>query len=241
MPESNSMEPRFSPPPTKRTLLSYLVRFIGLLIILAAILFIPAGRLDWGEAWGFIAVYAVFILIYLFWGLKNDPDQIEERSHVGQNVKRWDHIILAIYTFFLMMMFIVAGLDAGRYRRAPLPIILEIVGWLGLVLAGGLIQWVSSVNTFLSRQVRIQDERGHKVVTQGPYRFVRHPMYVGIIIFMFSIPLVLGSGWAEVPAVIIGILFVIRTALEDRTLREELPGYKDYAEHVRYRLLPGVW
>jgi protein-S-isoprenylcysteine O-methyltransferase Ste14 len=238
---SNSRGSRLSSPIIKRTLLSYLVRFVGLFIILAAILFIPAGRLNWGEAWAFIIAYGLFVLYYLLWGLKNDPGQIEERSHVAKNVKHWDQIILVSYTFFLVILFIVAGLDAGRFRWAPLPMILEIVGWLGFALAGSLIGWVSSVNTFLSRQVRIQEERGHKVVAQGPYRFVRHPMYLGIILFMFSIPLVLGSGWAEVPALIIAILFVIRTTLEDRTLREELPGYQDYAKHVKFRLIPGIW
>jgi len=101
--------------------------------------------------------------------------------------------------------------------------------------------WAMSANAYLSTMVRIQDDRGHQVVTTGPYRYVRHPMYVGTIFFGLCMPLFLGSWWTFVPCGLIVILFIIRTALEDRTLRDELPGYAEYAERVRYRLLPGVW
>lgn len=138
-------------------------------------------------------------------------------------------------------MLVVASLDAGRFKWSPAPVALQIVGWLGLILAGRLILWVTSTNTFLSRTVRIQEERGQRVITTGPYRWVRHPMYSGVIVIMVCVPLVLGSSWALVPGVLIGILFVIRTALEDRTLQMELPGYDEYAKRIRYRLLPGVW
>jgi protein-S-isoprenylcysteine O-methyltransferase Ste14 len=225
----------------KKSIKTFLIRFVGLFIILIALLFIPAGRLDWWEAWLFVLVYAIFIVVYLLRGLRKDPGQINERSQTGKNVKSWDKIILGIYTILLLVMFIVAGLDAGRYRWAPIPFFLEIFGWLGLVLAGSLIWWTASVNTFLSRQVRIQEERGHHAVTSGPYRFVRHPMYDGIILFVFCIPLILGSAWALIPAGAITVLFIIRTTLEDKTLREELTGYREYAEKVRYRLLPRIW
>ncbi len=101
--------------------------------------------------------------------------------------------------------------------------------------------WVTRTNAYLSRFARIQDDRGQQVVTTGPYRYVRHPMYAAVIPFILCIALILGSWWALVPGAIIAILFVVRTALEDRMLQEELPGYKAYAQHVRYRLLPGVW
>ena len=112
---------------------------------------------------------------------------------------------------------------------------------MGFVLAGSLIWWTASVNTFLSGQVRIQEEGDHHTVTTGPYRFVRHPMYDGVILFVISIPLILGSAWALLLAGLIAVLFVIRTALEDKTLKKELSGYCEYAEKVRYRLLPGIW
>jgi protein-S-isoprenylcysteine O-methyltransferase Ste14 len=216
-------------------------RFIGLMALLAGILFVLAGRLDWWQAWRFIGAYALFVIAYLIRGLRKDPGQIKERSQTGKNVKSWDKVILAIYSVLLLGMLILAALDAGRFRWAPLPLLSEIIGWLLICLAGGLIWWTASVNTFLSRQVRIQEERGHHAVTDGPYRWIRHPMYAGLIVFIICIPLVLGSGLALIPAVLIGFLMIIRTSLEDKTLQAELPGYEEYAQKVHYRLLPGVW
>jgi protein-S-isoprenylcysteine O-methyltransferase Ste14 len=115
------------------------------------------------------------------------------------------------------------------------------VAFVGFIPAMALPWWAMSVNTYLSTIVRVQTERGHHVVTAGPYRYVRHPMYVGTILFGLCIPLFLGSWYALLPGALMGIGYVIRTALEDRTLQAELPGYADYAAQVRYRLLPGVW
>jgi protein-S-isoprenylcysteine O-methyltransferase Ste14 len=218
-----------------------ITRLVGLLIALAALLFIPAGRLDWWEAWRFFLAYAVFLIIYLVWGLRNDPEQLAERSRTAKNVKAWDKVILSVYSVLLLALLVVAGLDAGRFRWAPASPTLQLIGWIGTALGGALIGWVITVNTFLSRQVRIQDDRGQVAVTRGPYRVVRHPMYAGIIILFMSVPLVLGSRWALAPGALICALFVLRTALEDRTLRAELPGYNEYAGRVRYRLLPGIW
>jgi protein-S-isoprenylcysteine O-methyltransferase Ste14 len=166
---------------------------------------------------------------------------LEERSRVGGNTKRWDKVILAAYTILLICMLILAGLDAGRFGWAVAPLALQILGWLGAVFAGWMVFWTVSVNTYLSRTVRIQDDRGHRVIESGPYSRLRHPMYLGVIALMISIPLLLGSLWALIPGGMIGALFTLRTALEDRTLMEELPGYKEYADRVRYRLIPGIW
>ncbi len=214
---------------------------LALLVVLAGVLFLSAGRLDWLQGWLFILAYGVFLLVYGAWGQLNDPGQMAERSKAGPNVKSWDKIILSVYGVLLFAMLIVAELDAGRFRWALAPLFLQLIGWLGLAFAGVLIWWVASVNTFLARYVRIQDDRGQQVVTRGPYRFVRHPMYSGIIVFMLGIPLALGSLWALVPAGLICITFIIRTALEDRTQQAELPGYRQYAQRTRYRLLPKIW
>jgi protein-S-isoprenylcysteine O-methyltransferase Ste14 len=216
-------------------------RFFGLMMVLIGILFIPAGRLDWWQAWRFIGAYAIFVVTFLIRGLRKDPGLIKERSQTGKNVKSWDKDILRIYSILLLGMLILAALDAGRFRWVPLSFWAEIIGWLLGGLAGGLIWWTASVNTFLSRQVRIQTERGHRAVTSGPYRWVRHPMFAGLIVFVLCVPLVLGSGLALIPAALIGILMVIRTSLEDKTLQAELPGYKEYVQKVHYRLLPGIW
>ncbi len=211
------------------------------MVSLAVILFSLAGRLDWLQGWLFILVFSAFLSYYGIWALRNDPGQLQERSQVGQNTKGWDKLILTIYTVLLIGMLVVASLDAGRFRWAPAPLLLQIFAWLGVCLAGWLVLWTASTNTFLSRTVRIQEERGQQVISSGPYSLVRHPMYSGVILFMICVPLLLGSLLAVIPGVLIGVVFVIRTGLEDRTLQKELPGYQEYAARVRYRLLPGIW
>ena len=121
----------------------------------------------------------------------------------------------------------------------PLPA--KLLAWLGLALAGALIFWALATNTYLSRMAHIQDDRGQVVVTAGPYRFVRHPMYLGVILLFLSMPVALGSWWALLLGAVIGLIFLLRTAKEDRMLRDELPGYPEYAGRVRYRLVPGIW
>ncbi len=214
---------------------------IALLAILAALLFLPAGRLDWPQAWAFVAAFGVFLLIYAVWGAFRDPEQVQERSQVAANVKGWDKVILGIYTALLPVLFIVAGLDAGRFRWSAVPVAGQALGWAGMALAGGLIFWTVVTNTYLSRQARIQTDRGQTVVTSGPYHTIRHPMYLGIIVLFLGLPLALASFYALIPGLLIGILFVIRTAKEDAMLQEELAGYKEYAGQVRWRLVPGVY
>lgn len=225
----------------KRILADVVRGVFALLAGMAGILFLSAGRLDWVEAWRFIAAYGAFLLAYGVWGLRTDPGQIKERGKSGANVKAWDRTIMRLYSVLLLVLLVVAGLDAGRFRWAPAQPWLQALGWIGAALGGAMIAWAASANTFLARYVRIQTERGQTAVSSGPYRWVRHPMYAGIIPLMLSIPLALGSRWALVPAALIGVLFIVRTALEDRTLQAELPGYADYARRTRYRLLPGVW
>lgn len=222
-------------------MISLVPNLLAVILILAAILFVSAGRLDWLQAWLFVLAFAGFLTFYGLWGVRNDQGQLNERSQVGENTKSWDKVILAVYTLLLIGMLVLAGLDAGQFRWAPTPPALQGLGWLGAAFAGFLVWWTVSVNTFLSRTVRIQDDRGQKVIDVGPYSRVRHPMYLGIIVLMISIPLLLGSLWALIPGALIGVLFTVRTALEDRTLQQELPGYPEYARSVRYRLLPWIW
>jgi protein-S-isoprenylcysteine O-methyltransferase Ste14 len=230
-----------SPSSARKMIIPLILRLIAVIGALAVILFSLAGRLDWLQGWLFVLGIAGFLLYYGIWALINDPGQLEERSRVGENTKGWDKLILRIYTILLIGMLILASLDAGRFKWSPAPVALQVAGWVGLFLAGRLVLWAASTNTFLSRTVRIQEERGQQVISTGPYGWVRHPMYTGVIVIMVCVPLVLGSSWAVIPGVLIGILFIIRTALEDRTLQKELVGYQEYAQHVKYRLLPGVW
>lgn len=223
------------------TITRILVRLLLVLGILAVLLFIPAGRWDWAEAWALILSFGVLLLMYALWGLYRDPAQLQERSQVAPNVKRWDKVILGVYSALLPTVFVVAGFDAGRFGWSDVPVGVEALAWVGLVLAAALILWTMTVNTYLSRQARIQDDRGQEVVTRGPYRTIRHPMYLGILVLFLCLGPALGSWYALIPGLAIDVLFVVRTAKEDAMLREELAGYQEYAERVRYRLVPGVW
>jgi len=229
-----------SPVPAK-VWLKRIFAIILLIVIMDALLFGAAGRLDWFGAWLLTGLYLAFLLIVVVWATRKAPGLMEERSRMAENVKSWDKIITWVYTVFLLGMLVVAGLDAGRFRWSVMPVALQIVGVILLIFAGAVIWWVMSVNYFLSRYARIQDDRGQQVITEGPYRYVRHPMYAMLVPFMFGIAFVLGSWWALVPAGMIGVLYILRTALEDRMLQEELPGYREYAQKVRYRLFPGIW
>ncbi len=178
---------------------------------------------------------------HVIWGALKAPDLLEERSRVAENVKRWDKVIMAAYIILLPTTLVLAGLDVGRVQWSQVKWAWQVLGLVGMTLAGGLIFWTILTNAYLGRMVRIQEDRGHQVVTDGPYRYVRHPMCVGIILLFPCLALFLGSWWALAPALLIAALMVVRTALEDRTLQAELPGYAEYARQTRYRLLPGVW
>jgi protein-S-isoprenylcysteine O-methyltransferase Ste14 len=214
---------------------------IGLIAFIGALMFLLAGRFDWIGAWTFLLLFLAFLLTVAIWGTLKMPELMEERGKVGSNVKAWDKVIMTLYTILFFSTFAIAALDAGRFRWSVVPPIAQLSGIIGLFLAGALAWWVMATNAYASRFVRIQDDRGQHVVTTGPYRYVRHPLYVGVPFLFWCIPLALESFWALVPGFLITILFIIRTALEDRTLQAELPGYADYAKRVRYRLLPGVW
>ncbi len=216
-------------------------RLFLVLGILAALLFLPAGRWDWPQAWILILSFGAFLFLYALWGMYKDPEQLRERSQVAQNVKGWDKLILLVYSMLLPTVFIIAGFDAGRFRWSQVFLGMQVLAWGGMFIGVALIFWAVRTNTYLSRQARIQEDRGQVVVTAGPYRFIRHPMYLGILNLFLCLGPALGSWYALVPGLAIDILFIIRTAKEDKMLRDELVGYKDYAQRVRYRLIPGVW
>jgi len=148
---------------------------------------------------------------------------------------------MGIYAALLPTVFIVAGFDAVRFGWSEIHVVWQVLAWAGLVFAGILVLWAVATNTFLSRYVRIQEDRQQQVVITGPYRYVRHPMYSGILILFLSLGPALGSWCAIIPGAVIDILFIIRTAKEDKTLQKELAGYQEYTKQVRYRLIPWIW
>lgn len=212
-----------------------------ILAILGTVLFLAAGRLDWWEAWIFLAVYFAIAEAAAMWILYRDPGLSAERSRTGKNVKTWDKVLVSINLLLTLTQWAVIGLDAGRFGWSVVPVGVRLAACLLMLLSFGLTLWASQVNTFLSGRVRIQSERGHHAITAGPYHYVRHPMYVAMILLDLSLPLVLGSLWALLVSGCMIFVVVVRTALEDKTLRAELPGYRDFVQEVRYRLIPGVW
>jgi protein-S-isoprenylcysteine O-methyltransferase Ste14 len=228
-------------PATWRGLAKRIAAVFATILVMDLLLFVPSGSLDWPAAWILSLLYAVFLLAYVVWGTLKAPALLKERSQVAENVKSWDKVIMAIYTGLLLTTLVLAGLDGGRFRWSHIPLAVQLLGLAGLFVVGGFIFWTIVTNAYLGRMVRIQEDRGHQVVTGGPYRYVRHPMYAGIILLFPCMVLFLGSWWALLPASLIATLMTIRTALEDRALLAELPGYAEYAGRVRYRLLPGVW
>ncbi len=211
------------------------------MVLQAAILFISAGRLDWVNAWVYIAIYLGAIGINSLVLLPRNPELIAERAEPKENTKDWDKTISGLVGVAFLGSLLVAGLDV-RFAWSPqVALAVLVAGAVLLVLGNALFSWAMISNAFFSTLVRIQQDRSHTVATNGPYRFVRHPGYVGWVLMSFGIPVMLGSLWAVIPGALSAFLMVVRTALEDKTLQSELPGYKDYAAQVRYRLLPGVW
>jgi protein-S-isoprenylcysteine O-methyltransferase Ste14 len=206
-----------------------------------AAIFIPAGTLKWTEAWIFIILYGVGVTAAILWMKKKAPDLLKERMKKKTDTKSWDKIFRAVYSIFLLVLIVLPGFDAVRFRWSHVPVAVKILGFIGYIPGAAIAFWAMRENAFLSDVVRIQEDRGHTVCTTGPYKYVRHPMYMGVILLMLCFPFSLGSLYTLIPAVIIVILFFIRTALEDKTLQQELPGYKEYAQNVRYRLIPGIW
>lgn len=227
--------------PPWRLIVTQLLQVMVMFFVIGSILFVSAGRLDWWEAWVFLITYFCIALVTAMWMVRTNPNLVQERNQPGKNVKTWDNLLVGINLLLTLALFAVIGLDAGRQGWSEVSLVVRTIGLLGLIPAFGLPLWASRANTYLSSRVRIQQERGHEVIAVGPYRYVRHPMYVGMIFYDASVPLLLGS-WCglAVGAVMIGLV-IVRTTLEDRTLQKELSGYHEYSQQVRYRLLPLVW
>ncbi len=171
-----------------------------------------------------------------------NPEVVAARVNRHEGTKRWDFLLGAIFLLPTMLaIMIVAALDDGLYHWSHLPWWEVGLGYALLITGFVGVTWAESVNKFFEPTVRIQTDRGHRVIDSGPYAIVRHPGYLSGFFVFIGMALSLGSLWALIPAVMVCLLLVVRTILEDKTLRSELPGYNEYARRVRYRLIPGVW
>ncbi len=211
-----------------------------MVVFQAVVLILSSGRLNWAWAWAFIGLYLIGILINASFLLHYSPETIAERARAS-GMKNWDRMIGGLWTVMhFVVMLLIAGLDERFGWTGPIPFPLHLAGGVIFALGFALFSWAMISNAYFATVVRIQNDRGHTVCATGPYRFVRHPGYVGAIIQSFAIPVMLGSLWALIPGGVAALLMVFRTAPEDRTLRDELDGYRGYTSRVRYRLLPGV-
>lgn len=220
-----------------RWILDQTIRLVGG----GAVLFLCAGRIDWGAGWAYQALtlsYAVGTAAVLIPG---NLELLAERLGPPKGAKTWDTLIMSIVGVGLTALYVVGGLDQRHGWSTGVSPAGQIAAAVVMGLGYALVVWATAANRFFSLIVRIQVERGHRVATGGPYRWVRHPAYVGGILSYLAGPILLGSWWALLPGILCGLLMVLRTALEDRTLQVELAGYREYSGRVRYRLLPGVW
>jgi protein-S-isoprenylcysteine O-methyltransferase Ste14 len=210
-------------------------------VLQAVILFLAAGRLTWTWAWVYLGICLVSMAINGTLLLRTSPETIAERGR-PQATQGWDKVIGGLWALVLYLVLpLVAGLDVRFGWTPALSAAGNVAG--AVVLAAGLELggWAMIANAYFSTAVRIQSDRGQTVCNSGPYHFVRHPGYVGFILQSLGTPLLLGSLWALIPGFVAVLLIVIRTAFEDRFLQAELPGYREYVQQVRYRLVPGIW
>ena len=224
-----------------RAIPKYLVQIGILVLFYAATLFVSAGRFDWTMAWIFIAIVAASQISVALVLLVNNPELMGERAE-SKGPRDPDRVLAGVIALFgPTSMYIVAGLNRRFGWLPQMPFAIQTAG-IALAALGSLVTvWAMASNRFFYGVLCIAQEKGHRVCTSGPYRHVRHPGYLGALLFDLATPLILNSVWALIPAALTVYAIVTRTALEDQALKKRLAGYQDYAHQVRYRLLPGVW
>lgn len=215
----------------------------GMFLVLGAILFAAAGTLAWAGGWAFLLLFFVFTAAISAWLVQHSPALLTERlgGTIRADQRPWDRTMTILLNLVFLAWLIVMPLDAVRFGWSHVP------GWLQVVGAGLLLLsfygffLTFRANAYLSPVVRIQEERQHSVITTGPYRIIRHPMYASVIPFAVGASLLMGSYLGLVPAALLMLAVARRAVLEEQTLRDELPGYREYIQRTRYRLIPGVW
>ncbi len=218
-------------------------KVIGLFVIFVLALFLPAGTIAWFAAWIFLILFFSFVVALSLWLIKHNPGLLRERMdglRAGDR-KAWDKVFLMLMNIFFLSWLIVMPLDAVRFHWSRMPVWLQVVGAVVLLCSFLVFYLTFRENPYLSPAVRIQTDRGQTVVSTGPYRYVRHPMYSGFALFVLGTALLLGSWYGLLSGLILVIMAATRAELEERTLRDELRGYDAYMTRVRSRLIPHVW
>ena len=212
------------------------------IVAMGALLFVPAGTLHWPAAWLFLATIGILGVAGGLWLAKTDPALLAERMRpmIQSGQPAADKKFMLVFGFAALIWFLAIGLDM-REHGTRIPPALQASGLLMLLLSSGFIMWVMRENSFAAPVIKLQTERGHRVISTGPYALVRDPMYSGTVLFCVGAPLLLGSWWGVAMSPLFAVLFAIRIAIEERALIAGLPDYAGYAARVRYRLVPGLW
>jgi protein-S-isoprenylcysteine O-methyltransferase Ste14 len=211
-------------------------------MVKGALLFGSAGTWQWWQGWAYIVIDVFFNMLATAKLSQESPELLEERKTASKKAKPWDKIIVLFVVAVLpSCLFVLAGLDRRWHWTGPLTVLESSVASLVLVASTSLFFWAQQSNKFFSSFARIQDDRGHQVVSSGPYQYVRHPGYLGLMLSSLALPVLLGSLPAFWVGVMINLLYVLRTGLEDKMLRSELKAYAEYAAKVRYKLVPYIW
>lgn len=229
--------------PRKDLTLRVIIQLIIVVLVAPFIPLIISGQWSWWQAWAYALVSILAFVVSRIIVNRVHPDLIQERARFlnAKDTKSWDKLLAPLLGLGTILILVVAGLDKYYDWTSASSLTINLIALFGIIFGYSFSSWALVENRFFSGTVRIQTERGHHVISTGPYRIVRHPGYAGGLFGYIFIPLLLNSVWAFIPAILLGIVMVIRTALEDKTLQAELPGYNEYTRRTRYRLLPWIW
>lgn len=218
------------------------IRTVLWFAIFALLLFVPAGTLDWPGAWVFLAIMAVVSIGGMAWLARHDPELLKERLRppFQRDQEPWDRLLMGAFMPLWLGWYVLMAFDK-RFSWSSVPVPLQTLG-AGLISLAMLLSWRAlKENSYAAPVVKLQKERGHRVVDTGPYAYVRHPMYASVILFALGLPLLLGSWWGLLVSPLLVLVLAIRAVMEERMLTAELVGYADYAARVRYRFVPFLW
>lgn len=211
--------------------------------LIGVLLFVPAGTLDWPQAWIFLAEFIVGGFAITLWLAQNDPALLKERMRapIQKDQTSWDKLFMGFIILVWYGWLALMALDARRWKLSHMPFALAVIGAI-LIAVGFVIVWLTfRENSFAAPVIKIQEQRGQHVIDTGPYGLVRHPMYAGAALYMLGMPLLLGSWLGLILLPLMFVALIVRIFIEEDALRKGLQGYDDYTGRVRYRVIPGVW
>jgi protein-S-isoprenylcysteine O-methyltransferase Ste14 len=220
----------------------FVMRSVVWILVFALLLFVPAGTLHWPGAWAFLAIMAVASFGGVEWLRRHDPELLRERLKppFQRDQKPWDKVLMATFLPLWFAWFVLMAIDR-RFGGSDVPVFAQVLGAVLVILGMVLGFRVLKENSYAAPVVKLQKDRGHRVVSTGPYSYMRHPMYTSALFLFLGLPLLLGSWWGLCAAPLLVVVLAVRAVMEQRTLASELEGYDDYAARIRYRFVPYLW